>query len=622
MIYLNINFDDETLKKPVELLQSKLDFKISDSGIVVNIKKAERLNVNFDGEVGNISYITKASFFRMLTMFLKNYKEKNKFDYSEKIEIKTCGVMLDLSRNGVMTKEALGEYFSYMAMMGLNSAMLYIESGYKLDGYPYFGYMQGAYTKEELRAIDDMADMFGIEVYPAIQTLTHMEKYLRFSAAAPVRDTVRVMMTEVEETYKLIEQMFTQLLTCFRSNKIHMGMDEGWNLGRGDYFLQYYTNRQFDGKMPRELFVNHVKRVTEIALRCGVEPSMWGSTIRAYDVQDELKDFKPFEKVSIPCGSYEGQGTEDDFKKIFSKYNKLKGHKGFVGGIQTWYGFAPENNFTLGNVKTFLPYCKKYGFDEVHGTIWMNDGTECDFFLSLLGAQAYAEHMYHAEVSDQQIKEMFEFTTGTSYDAFMDMSYFHNKNMKDNELIENDGMHFFGKKLLWSDPMLGLFDYHLYQSPMSGHYAKMREKFQAYKDKGDTFSTRYEFFELLFDVLSSKCYIAENLKKAYMENDYAFLTKAAKELFPALKEKVEALRKYHRKLWLEVCKPFGYEVLDIRYGGLVVRCESSIDRLTSYLEGRLHTIEELDEERLPKGVIYSAMYFGQSSACNPTTGCI
>lgn len=620
MTCLNLKFDDSSLEKPVELLKKKLNIEVSDSGFTVEICKSDRLNIHSDGNSGRISYVTRASFFRMLTLFVKNYKENSIFDYSESIEFKTCGVLLDFSRNGIMKKEALAEYFSYMAMMGLNAAIVYIEAGYKLDGYPYFGYMQGAYSKEELCYIDNMGDMFGIEVYPGIQTLTHMEDYLRFTEAAPVRDTIRCLMVGADETYKLIEAMLSHLSQCFRSNKIWLGMDEGWNVGRGDYYTQ---NRNNNPKLPKELVIEHTKKVAELALKYNYDASICPTTLRYHDALEEMSGFEPFQKISIAEWLYEGEGTEEVFKNILNRSNPLKNRRFFLGGIQTWYGFAPENNFSLGNAKTFLPYCKKYGIDEVYGGIWMNDGTECDFFLSLLGAQAYAEYMYNAEVSDEQIKDMFEFITDTNYSAFKEMSYFHNKNMKDNGLTENDGMNFWGKKLLWSDPMMGLFDYHLYNSPMSEHYANMKNRFAEYKLGGNAFfAQRYEFLEALFDVLSLKCYIAENLKPEYLKENKNFISKAAYELFPELAEKVEILRKYHMQLWHDVCKPFGYEVLDCRYGGLISRCSSSAYRLAEYLEGRIERIEELEEERLPKALIYGGMYFGQSSACNPTSGCI
>lgn len=622
MLKLNLKFDDPSLKKPAELLKDKLHIELCDSGIEVEIKKTDRLNVTCDGNKGTISYITKASFFRMLTQFVKNYKENKAFDYSESIEIETTGIMFDLSRNGIMTVEALAEYFSYMAMMGLNTAGLYLESGFRLDDYPYYGYMQGGYSKEELMAIDDAGDMFGIEVIPFTQTLSHSEKYLIFQAAAPVRDTIRIMRVDSEETYKLIESIIVHLKSCFRTNKIHLGCDEAWNIGRGDYFTE---KRLTGAKMPDELFLEHMKRVIDIALKHGIEPQMWSSSIRYFKLEEAFAAHEPFSKVSFPVGTYEGDGTtiKNFFEMLKERTSIYTTPTVFCGGIQTWYGFAPEYNFTFSNVNNFVPMVKEYGCEEMWGYIWMNDGTECDFFLALPALQAYAEHMYRENATMENIKDMFEFISGTKLEALTDLSYFHNKKMTDNKLEEDDGRNFWGKKMLWQDPMMGLFDAKLYENPLSEHYAMMKDKYAEYK-KGDTtlFAKRYDFFEKMFDVLSLKCYIAENLKPAYMKKDNDFLAKAANELFPALKDKVEELRIAHRDMWLDVCSPFGHDVLDLRYGGLVARIDTSIYRLNNYLDGRLDTIPELDEDRLPKGLIYSASYMGQSSASNRWNGVI
>ena len=45
-------------------------------------------------------------------------------------------------------------------------------------------------------------------------------------------------------------------------------------------------------------------------------------------------------------------------------------------------------------------------------------------------------------------------------------------------------------------------------------------------------------------------------------------------------------------------KPFGWEVHDIRYGGMMARFETVQLRLGAYLDGSLERIEELEEERL------------------------
>ena len=52
-------------------------------------------------------------------------------------------------------------------------------------------------------------------------------------------------------------------------------------------------------------------------------------------------------------------------------------------------------------------------------------------------------------------------------------------------------------------------------------------------------------------------------------------------------------------LWFADAKPFGYELLDIRLGGVKTRLESCCRRLRSFLEGRVENLEELEQERLP-----------------------
>ena len=46
-------------------------------------------------------------------------------------------------------------------------------------------------------------------------------------------------------------------------------------------------------------------------------------------------------------------------------------------------------------------------------------------------------------------------------------------------------------------------------------------------------------------------------------------------------------------------KPFGWEVLDIRYGGLLQRFKTSQQTIEQYVAHEISCIEELEEERLP-----------------------
>ena len=117
---------------------------------------------------------------------------------------KRFGVMLDFSRNAVMKPEKLKEYASLLRNMGYNMLMPYTEDTFEVPEEPYFGYLRGGYTQEELKDISEYCHSIGMELIPAIQTLAHLETIFRWGAYAPVHDMGPVLLAEEEKTYDLI----------------------------------------------------------------------------------------------------------------------------------------------------------------------------------------------------------------------------------------------------------------------------------------------------------------------------------------------------------------------------------------------------------------------------------
>ena len=76
----------------------------------------------------------------------------------------TFGVMIDMSRNAVMSIAGLRRFLPLPKKMGYNCVMLYTEDTYEVDNEPYFGYMRGRYTKAEMKEIDEFAENLGITV--------------------------------------------------------------------------------------------------------------------------------------------------------------------------------------------------------------------------------------------------------------------------------------------------------------------------------------------------------------------------------------------------------------------------------------------------------------------------
>ena len=73
----------------------------------------------------------------------------------------SLGVMIDCSRDAVMTVDKLKDFITILAKFGYDSVQLYTEDTYEIDGEPYFGYMRGRYTQEEIRTLGKFCRKLG-----------------------------------------------------------------------------------------------------------------------------------------------------------------------------------------------------------------------------------------------------------------------------------------------------------------------------------------------------------------------------------------------------------------------------------------------------------------------------
>ena len=593
-----IKIDDLNLLSGIEALKD--NFKISDN-VNLYIEKGEKLEIKWEGDNVYITYPLKASLMRALSLISLDLSKNEKNNLSETLYFDECGVMLDLSRNGVMRVEAVKKYADMMALMGLNQIYLYMEDTYEIEGCPYFGYMRGRYTKEELKEIDAYCDMIGVEAIPHIQTLGHMSQYIKWDEGMKYRDTAEVLIAGEEFTYEFIEKAIKEVSSCFKTKKIHLGMDEAGNLGSGRYYAKH-------GAVDRkEILLDHLKRVTDIATGYGLVPIIYGDVIYAVatgnqyaaagetSIPEDVKKRLPENLVLTYWNYYDYDYNL--YKKMLESYKSLTGNAIFWGGIWTWFGLAPDNIMTVDTMNPALKACKDTGIRTAIGSLWGDDGCECNYFLSAHGLMYFAEHMYNYEVDENKFKERFEYILKASFDAFYDMSFFHN----DFDRYDAHTFYvyrYFGKRFFYADVLVGLLDEDLRVKPMSEYYNTLRERFKGYLNKESVWYGLYDYIYRLIDIVAKKCYILENLKKAYDDGNKDFLKECVNKLLPELINNYEELADIHQKQWMKTYKPFGFEVLDIRYGGVIRRLKSAKNKINDYLEGNIESIEELMETRL------------------------
>ena len=596
------------LSAPVKRAIGVLNIEEKLSGATLKFENANGPLAKREGDVITVGYKDKIHIFRALGLVADGLAKGGDFTFSEEQIFKTAGAMPDLSFGTPLKVDTICRLIDYMAVMGLNMILLYIEDLYELPSRPCFGHQRGRYSPEELKAIDDYAYEYGIEVVPCIQTLGHLDKYLHWKEADNVRGGQRELDVDKEASYLFIREMLTESTKCFRSKRVHIGMDEAWGLG-----MSLSTLKKYGYRSQQELFVNHLNKVIKITDELGLRSRIWNDfvfclnsttgtskysedTVVPQDVIDRFP--KNIDLVFWHYGEEALECDDDMLKKNLTFGNNVI----FCGGLMMWMAPLPENSFSYANTEMGLLAAKENGINEVFTALWCYGKQGCDIFSTLLHLQQYAEHTYNKTVTRDELKRRFEICTGASFDAFMNMSAFHNRTDRE---YQNFRERFHGQKFLWQDPLYGKFECFLQDNEMSEHYGKAKAMYKPLID-GGKWSSLYERCYALLDLLETKTYIAENLRPAYLKGDKDMLLCIEENLFPELLEKLEALRILYRDDWFKTKKPYGYEELETRLAALRTRCETAIYRLNEYRLGNIDKIEELIDERMPMPDSYSS----------------
>ncbi|MBR7117676.1 MAG: beta-N-acetylhexosaminidase [Clostridia bacterium] len=603
---MRLNFlNAENVMSAVRLIASDLDITISSGDnydITVNVQEVDTptVEVELDGDKAKITYGNGIPRFlrglAILVSWIKNGEVKNRI--SETAIFKTNGAMFDMSRNAVMKVDTVKLLLRKMALMGLNTFMLYTEDTYEIDEYPYFGYMRGRYTKEELRELDSYALTLGIELIPCIQMLGHLATHLIWSGTEKYKDTENALLVGAESTEKLLRAMLKSISESFTSKRIHVGMDETHDLGTGRYLdINGYKDRQ-------DIYLEHLEMVIALCREYGFKPMMWsdmffklaGRDIKGfYDYHPDVV-FTDEVKAKIPEGIQQVfwdyyHADERFYATNIEKHHSLFGDDTvFAGGIWMWSGHCPLFSRSLEFTVPALDACKKGSVREVIATVWHN-GAESMPILALAGLAWYADYDYKGCFDLASVKKCFECSTGISYDDIIICD--------SPESAKDDKGYMLSttRALLYNDPLMGIVDRHLASYETDSYYKDTTARLAKSINSAGFLAPAVNIIHALSCLLENKASFGVRLKAAYDAKDTDNLRMIADEC-ELIIEKIRHLKETHKHAWMEYNKAFGWEVHDIRYGGLIARFETAKERISDYLEGRLDRIEELEEKRL------------------------
>lgn len=501
------------------------------------------------------------------------------------------GVMLDMSRNAVMKAEEVKKFATVISKLGYNMIQLYTEDTYEIDGEPYFGYMRGRYTKEELKDIVSYCNGIGVEVIPCIQTLAHLNCIFKWPAYDEIIDCNDILYVGQERTYELIEKMFKTMRECFTTDAIHIGMDEAHMVGLGRYLDKYgYKKRS-------EILIPHLTRVSEIAKKYNFKPMIWSDMFfklankGSYDVIDGELDKTVIENTPEEVGLvyWNYYNTEKEhYTKFMKAHKEFKNDVWFAGGAWSWIGFAPDNKFTLESMLPAMEACRETGVDKVIMTMWGDNGKECSFY-SLLPSLYAVKRYYDGERDINKIKGEFKAITGEEYEHMTALDL-------PNAIGEGGKVMGYCKHALYSDVFNG-YDDLTFEGDKNAEYKEYAERLKRYAKESKNYGYVYEYEAELCNVLSIKYNLGLRTRKAYKEKNISELKEIAED-YKKVEKMLEKFHKAFERVWYKENKPEGFDIQDQRLGGLIKRINSCRKRLVAFIKDNTKTIPELETELL------------------------
>ncbi len=248
------------------------------------------------------------------------------------INYRIRAVQLDLARQ-MESMEFLKDFIDFIAENHYNTLFLYLEWRVRTETFD-IGKKEG-YSAEELQELIAYADTRGIDIVPGLAALGHAELILnrkKFASYAELRDGIRGRFQTAgkrdfcpshPEVRKFLEAYFTEVAGIFKSEYIHVGGDEAWDIG----FCAQCAEKAAAYRGEQELYRDHFKFCHQVVTRkLGRRMMMWDDMFEYYpDILPEM----PRDIVMVNwqyqqnASGYQGHFANLVFRDQLSVYEKL-----------------------------------------------------------------------------------------------------------------------------------------------------------------------------------------------------------------------------------------------------------------------------------------------------------
>lgn len=285
------------------------------------------------------------------------------------------GFYHDVTRGKVPTLETLMELVDRAAFYKINQIQLYIEHTFAFKGMSEVWVDKDPLTAEEIMLLDQYCQKRHVELVPSLSTFGHLYEALKtksFNELCELENSQGTQYSFIgrmahhtldvtnENSIKLVENMLSQYIPLFSSNKFNICCDETFDLGKGK------SKPKADEIGVGLLYTGFLNKVVSFVKGYGKEVMFWGDVILHYP---ELLGEIPEDVVCLTW-DYSCNAIENATKKIAET-----GRPQYVcPGVAGWSMLMNMMDNGFENIKRMASYGAKHGCVGVLNTDWGDYG--------------------------------------------------------------------------------------------------------------------------------------------------------------------------------------------------------------------------------------------------------
>ncbi len=268
----------------------------------------------------------------------------------------------DLTRGPSSTLEELKREAALGATLKLNLFTYYMEHQFAFRKHPVIGPANGSLLPQELKALVGYAKPLHMDILGNQQSFGHFAQILKHDAYKPLAETPGILSPVNEAGYKLLDDLYSEVLPLLPFPFFNVCCDETQGLGSGP------SKPLADKIGVGGVYARHLRRIHDLLKdKYGKRMMMWGDIILMHP--EHLKEI-PTDTIMLTWG----YGPAASFERQIIPFAQ-SGYEFFVcPGVNNWNRILPDFGHAATNICNFVRDGAKHGAIGVLNTSWDDDG--------------------------------------------------------------------------------------------------------------------------------------------------------------------------------------------------------------------------------------------------------